>query len=65
MLTGVHRPRETPLLEDGDFVTRIWAVRLRLIWLDLTDERYNMNNKTDNVRLVVQQLLGNVEKVHM
>lgn len=65
MLTGIHRPRETPLLEDDDFVTRIWAVRLRLIWLDLTTERYNINNKTDNVRLVVQQLLCNVEKVHV
>lgn len=63
MLNGFYCPRETSLFLDQDFCIRIWAARIRLVWLDLTDERYNISNFTDNVRLMVQQQLSQVDVV--
>jgi hypothetical protein len=63
MISGIHLPREASLLYDQDFCNRIWAVRVRLVWLDLTDERYNINNYTDNLRLLIQQQLHMVDQV--
>jgi hypothetical protein len=57
MLTGIYQPRRVNIFEDSDFSTRVEAVRLRLSWLDLTDERYSLIAKVDQVKLAVQEIL--------